>query len=211
MSFHDIRMPVDIERGAVSNPSRFRTTVFETASGKEKRNREWSRTKGHWDAGYGISTEEDFHRVRDFHMGRRGRAFGFRFKDWADYLISPDGDPHKFAEGDGETSQFQLKKIYEPDGPLPYERLIYLPVVDTIRIFLNGVEQNSGWTIGATTGLVLFDSVPGGGVDIEALGEFDKPARFDSDDLSIALNAFRAGSVPQIGIVELKEVPVDDE
>jgi uncharacterized protein (TIGR02217 family) len=43
-----------------------------------------------------------------FFYARRGPAYGFRFKDWNDYLLTQE----VIAHGDGATTVFQITKTY---------------------------------------------------------------------------------------------------
>ncbi len=57
--FHEVRMPIDVERGAVGGPG-FKTRVLPLESGFEQRNIDWSDTRGEWDLSYGLmNTAED--------------------------------------------------------------------------------------------------------------------------------------------------------
>jgi uncharacterized protein (TIGR02217 family) len=47
--------------------------------------------------------------------------------------------------------------------------------------------------------------VPAIGATVTAGFEFDVPVRFDSDLLSVNLSAFRAGDIPDIALVEVRE------
>lgn len=82
--FHEIRLPEWIEAGSKGGPE-FNTTVIEMTSGREQRNKRWALPRASYDISYGISDQDDYLTVLRFFYGRRGRAFGFRFKDWSDY------------------------------------------------------------------------------------------------------------------------------
>ena len=92
MTFHDTRLPVDIERGALGGPG-FKTTISPLGSGKEQRNIDWSRIRSEFDIGYGLMEqnsvllEATIDSLHAFFYAREGRAHTFRFKDWADYRI----------------------------------------------------------------------------------------------------------------------------
>lgn len=202
--FHDVRLPIDIERGAIGGGG-FLTTVLSMKSGREKRNQNWQKSRGEWEIGYGTMETAELHTIRDFFYARRGRAFAFRFRDWSDYIIGEDGDPKAFAAGDGTTVGFQLRKVYEPDGPAPFYRDIVLPDVSTLEIYVNGVEQTTGWSINATTGLITFSSPVTDTHVIAAKGEFDTPVRFNNDNFQATMVVFTAGEIPQLQIVEVKE------
>ena len=93
-----VRLPTDIERGAIGGP-RFNTTVLELDSGREKRNQNWQDTRGEWDVGYGLMTKyqedpasviADVDDLIHFFYTVRGMAFSFRFKDWSDYEVGTE-------------------------------------------------------------------------------------------------------------------------
>lgn len=203
-SFHEVRLPEQIERGAQGGPS-FNTTVFELSSGYEKRNINWSLPRGAWDIGYGIQTKEDFSEVLAFFYARQGRAYGFRFKDWTDYQI---GDNDTDTEQDIATAiaaqqQFQIVKRYSSGG-IDYDRTIVKLVSGTVRVFKNGVEAMSGWTADNDTGIITFSSAPGAGVVIGVICEFDVPVRFDTDKINISAETFDAGAIPNLPVTELR-------
>jgi uncharacterized protein (TIGR02217 family) len=204
MSFDSVRLPEDVERGALGGPG-FKTTIVELVSGREKRNQDWTRSRGRWDIGYGMQTKTDFMRVLAFFYARRGRAIGFRFKDWSDYEVGPT--PMQFATGDGAEDEFFLNKTYTDSGSFTFVREITRPVNGTVAIYVNDVLQTetTHYTINYETGEVDFTFNPTAGHTIKWTGEFDVPVRFDVDQLEIALQHYDAGEIPSIPIVELKE------
>jgi uncharacterized protein (TIGR02217 family) len=105
--------------------------------------------------------------------------------------------------GDGETEAFQLVKRYE-SGSQAWVRRIVKPVAGTVRAALAGVEQLSGWSANATTGIVTFDTAPASGVLITAGFEFDVPVRFDTDRLDVTWDLDRLGSIASIPLVEVR-------
>lgn len=214
MSFDEIRLPEDIERGARGGPE-FNTSVQILASGHESRNQNWARALYQWDIGYGIQDREGYIRILSFFLARRGRARGFRFKDWTDYEV----DNELFGVGDGVSNEYQLSKTYT-DIQNAYTRDIVKPINGTIRIFNNGVEvPTTDYTIDYITGIVTFlerdaDAMampPDPGATLPALndllswtGEYDIPVRFNTDDLNINLEWLEAGAIPNILIRELR-------
>ena len=84
MAFHEVRFPDNISRGARGGPER-RTQIVEMASGDEERNGSWADSRRRYDASYGIRKADDLAAVIAFFEARRGRLYGFRWKDWADY------------------------------------------------------------------------------------------------------------------------------
>lgn len=217
--FHNIRLPKEVEKGAHGG-AMFNTTVTQLSSGDEARNINWSADLQEWDIGYGIQTEVDFYIARAFFKARRGRGYGFRFKDWSDFNV-PDVASGLVYEtiglGDGANKDFQSVKTYEPSGPLPYVRTLtrlvdgaYVDsdtgsnVTNTIKIYLNGVLQSSGFTV-STTGLIHFTSAPGMNVIVGLAAEFDIPSRFNVDKFDLSLALFNAGTIQSLPIIEIRD------
>ncbi len=74
-----------------------------------------------------------------------------------------------------------------------------------MRVAVNGVET-AQFTADAGTGIVTFNSgnIPAPGATVAAGFEFDVPARFDTDTLTINLASFAAGDIPEIPVVEIR-------
>jgi uncharacterized protein (TIGR02217 family) len=108
MAFHDTRLPVDVERGALGGPG-FKTTVTPLGSGKEQRNIDWARTRAEFDIGYGLMDQDSvileatIDSLLAFFYTREGKAHTFRFKDWSDFKIgdwqNPTTDNQSVATG----------------------------------------------------------------------------------------------------------------
>jgi uncharacterized protein (TIGR02217 family) len=207
MAFHEVRFPDSISRGARGGPER-RTQIVELASGDEERNASWANSRRRYDVSYGIRRADDLAAVVAFFEARNGRLHGFRFKDWSDYksgLPSNVRSPldQAIGTGDGTTTAFQLVKHYT-SGAQSWTRTITKPVAGSVRLALGGVEQASGWSVDATSGVVTFASAPDAGVAVTAGFEFDVPVRFDSDTLDVTLDIERLGSITSIPLVELR-------
>ena len=89
-------------------------------------------------------------------------------------------------------------------GAQTWTRTITKPVAGTLLVALNGVNQASGWTVDALTGIVTFTVAPGNGVAVSAGFEFDVPVRFDSETMDVTLDFERLGSIDSIPLVELR-------
>ncbi len=157
-----------------------------------------------YDVGYGVKTLDDLHAVIAFFEERRGRLYGFRFKDFADFkscapqaTIAPTDQ--KIAVGDGTTRTFQLVKTYT-SGTASWIRTIKKPVI--AKAAINGTETTA-FTLDTTTGQIVFTTAPAAAAAITAGFEFDTPVRFDTDSLSVNLSSFAAGEIPSIPIVEV--------
>jgi uncharacterized protein (TIGR02217 family) len=206
--FHEVRLPAGIAYGATGGPG-FSTQVVAAASGFEQRNANWQQARARYTVGMGLVSEVGLHELIAFFRARRGRAYGFRFKDWSDFTSGVTGSAPSPVDqvigvGDGASLQFPLVKTYA-SGEGGQVRPITKPVAGTVRIALDAVEQASGWTVDAVTGIVTFDAPPAEGEVIQAGFEFDVPVRFDTDVLDLSLETFRAGAVPQIPIIEIRQ------
>lgn len=143
-----------------------------------------------------------------FFEERRGRLYGFRYRDRVDHLSGPPSRPvsagdQPLGSGDGATRVFQLAKTYG-DGPLPYRRIIAKPVAESVRVAVSGVAlAPAAFACDATTGRVTLAAAPPAGAPVTAGFAFDVPVRFDSDDLSIDLAAFTAGEIPKVPLIEI--------
>ncbi len=209
-AFHDVRLPVNVSAGALGGPRR-KTDVVTTGSGREERNARWADSRREWAIGYGIRSLDDLAAVVAFFEARRGRLHSFRFRDWADFKsCDPSGAPAATDQptepptGDGTRTTFQLAKTYGAGSPAPYVRAITKPVAGTVLVALGGTAQASGWTLDARTGVLAFDVAPGDGVAVTWGGEFDVEARFAADALDVSVDALRAGTVPDVQVVEVR-------
>jgi uncharacterized protein (TIGR02217 family) len=207
MSFHEIRFPDNISRGARGGPER-RTQVVELASGDEERNASWANSRRRYDVAYGIRRADDLAAVVAFFEARNGRLHGFRYKDWADYKSAlpsqaTTATDQQIGTGTGSLQTFQLAKRYASGGQT-WVRTIAKPVAGTVRVALGMVEQMSGWTLDSPTGVITFTTAPAGGVIVRAGFEFDVPVRFDSDTLDVTLDFERLGSITAIPLLEIR-------
>ena len=207
MAFHEVRFPDNISRGARGGPER-RTQIVEMASGDEERNGSWADSRRRYDASYGIRKTDDLAAVTAFFEARRGRLYGFRWKDWADYKSGlPSAgtlaSDQPIGTGTGAATTFQLAKRYK-SGAQSWTRTITKPVAGTVALALNGAPQITGWTINTTTGVVSFAVPPALGVAITAGFEFDVPVRFDTDTLDVTLDFERLGSITSIPLIEVR-------
>ncbi|MCE4223082.1 DUF2460 domain-containing protein [Methylobacterium sp. C25] len=207
--FHEVRFPLDVALRGSGGPSRL-TEIVTLASGREHRNSRWADSRRRYDAGLGIRTLDALHAVLGFFEERRGRLYGFRYRDRVDFRSGPPSaapgpTDQPLSMGDGSTTVFALAKTYG-SGPAPYRRAIAKPVSGSVRIAVNGIEVPlADFVCDATTGLVTFatSSVPAPGAVVTAGYEFDVPVRFDTDELVIDLAAFTAGEIPKVPLVEI--------
>jgi uncharacterized protein (TIGR02217 family) len=209
--FHEILFPLDIALKSAGGPER-KTEIVALGSGAEERNARWAHSRRRYDAGYGVKTIDALSQVVAFFEERRGRLYGFRWRDRLDHSsAAPNASisplDQAIGTGDGAQTVFPLVKLYGA-AHAPYQRPIAKPVAGTVRVAVGGVEQTEGvaFNCDVATGVVTFLSghVPGAGVIVRAGFIFDVPVRFDTDYLEVDLSAFAAGSVPRIPLVEIK-------
>jgi uncharacterized protein (TIGR02217 family) len=208
--FHDIRFPVDIGIRSKGGPQR-RTDIVTLGSGREERNARWAHARRRYDAGYGVRSLTSLSAVIAFFEERRGRLYGFRFKDRTDFRSSingaaPQPTDQTLGVGDGVRAAFLLVKTYGA-GFAPYQRPISKPVTGTVLVAVSGQVKSLGtdYDLNAQTGVVTFRAgriPPVGGV-VTAGFEFDVPVRFDTDQLDIDMASFEAGEIPSIPLIEI--------
>ena len=210
----DARLEEEIERGAQGGP-RFKTSIISLSSGFEKRNIQWSQARAEWNIAYGVQSDADFTSVLDTFYAARGQAFGFRFRDWADYIVSDVlGQRQLIGTGDGVELNFQLIKTYVL-GATTYTRNITRPSPSVpVKIYVDDVLQVGGGTDYTLTipdflGQVQFVVAPAASLDITASFEFDIPVRFADDkfllEIQRATASGAAASISDITLLEIRE------
>lgn len=209
MGFHEVRFPVNLSFGSSGGPER-RTEIVTLTNGHEERSTPWEHSRRRYDAGLGLRSLDDLGEVIAFFEARRGQLHGFRWKDWADFKSEVSSMPvtpqdQFIGQGDGMRTSFGLSKTYV-SGVGTYQRPIAKPVAGSVRVAVGGVEKAIGpdWTLTATTGTVTFAVAPALGAVISAGFEFDVPVRFDTDRIQTSIDAFQAGEVPSVPVVELR-------
>ncbi len=208
MAFDEVRFPVSISRGSSGGPER-RTEIVTTASGREERNTRWASSRRRYNAGFGVKSLNDIHEVVAFFEERRGRLHGFRWKDHADFKSCAPANAVSATDqvlgtGDGAAASFQLVKRYGT-GLRDHIRVIAKPVAGSVLVAVDGAPTTN-FTLDAATGVITFlpESIPGAGAQVTAGFAFDVPVRFDTDQLSINLQGFAGGDIPEIPVVEVR-------
>jgi uncharacterized protein (TIGR02217 family) len=209
-AFHDVRFPVEIGIRSKGGPER-RTDIVTLGSGREERNARWAHARRRYDAGYGVRSLAALSQVVTFFEERRGRLYGFRFRDRTDFRSSPNGATPTMTDqalgtGTGSKASFNLIKTYGA-AFAPYQRPIAKPVAGSVLVAVAGVAKTAGtqFTLDAATGIITFTAgnVPASGAAVTAGFEFDVPVRFDTDRLEIDLASFDAGEIPSIPLIEI--------
>lgn len=209
MNFHEVRFPAAISFGSTGGIER-RTEIVALVNGFEQRNTPWEQSRRRYDAGLGVKSLDDLAEVLGFFEARRGRLYGFRWKDWVDHKSGlPSAAPTAFDQvigtGDGMATQFALVKVYMP-GVHEFRRRITKPAAATVQVAVDGSVQAEGmdFAVDTTTGIVSFATPPAPGAIVTAGFEFDVPVRFDSDEIAVNVAAFEAGEIPSIPVIEVR-------
>jgi uncharacterized protein (TIGR02217 family) len=208
MAFHEQRFPLRLSLTSSGGPGR-QTDIVSLSNGREARNRRWRFSRRRYDVGSALRSVADLYAVLEFFEARGGQLHGFRFRDPVDFSSArPDEEvtplDQRIGHGDGVTTGFQLVKTYG-DGAAVEHRPVLKPVAGSLRLAVDGVEIVDGFALDATTGIVTFeaDHVPDDGAEIRAGFDYDVPVRFDTDRIEINLDAFRAGRIPSIPLIEV--------
>ena len=115
-----------------------RDQIVVAGAGHEQRNVDWAEARGRWDVASGLKNQAQLDELIAFFRARKGKAYGFRFKDWTDY----EATGQLLGTGDGAIKIFQLVKRY-PSGSVIEVRTVTKPVAGTVHIYKDGVEQLS--------------------------------------------------------------------
>jgi len=208
MPFHEVLFSERVSYGSSGGP-KFKTTIFTADSGYEQRNIDWQNVRSEYDASQGIRDTAAMQEIRAFFYARRGRAFGFRYKDWGDYQIREQ----VIDVGDGVSTAFQIVKTYrsqqsESDEAYIYERKITKINWDSITVIkVDGVPLAAdAWVVDHNTGIITFDTAPAYQAPIEIVyAEFHVPVRFDTDHLDVAEDFWNTESWNSIPLVEVRD------
>jgi len=195
----EVQFPPEISYGSKGGPM-YSTDIVATFSGHEQRNINWSQARARYDVGSGIKTPAQWQQLIAFFRARRGRAVGFRYKDWSDFRAVNQ----YLGTGNNQQAEFPLVKHYQ-NGEEVYTRTINKPVNNQFcKLYIDSILIEDGINIDFTTGLVTFDAAPKQGEQITADFEFDVPVRFDTDHLDLSMDSFNIGSWGNIPLVEIR-------
>jgi uncharacterized protein (TIGR02217 family) len=197
-AFHEVQFPTDISYGSSGGPA-YSTDIVITYSGHEQRNVNWSESRAVYNVTYGVKTAAQLSSLIAFFRARKGRAYGFRYKDWSDYSATAQA----IGTGNAALTTFQLVKNYT-SGSETISRIVNKPVDNLVSVYVDGILQTSGVSVNITTGVVTFSVAPANGKAITASFEFDVPVRFDTDKLSASLDSYGVNSWHNIPLVEVR-------
>jgi uncharacterized protein (TIGR02217 family) len=206
MSFHEARLPARLAFGSTGGVER-RTEVVTLGSGHERRSTPWAAGRRRYLIGANLRSLDDMATLTAFFEARRGRLYGFRFRDFADFKsCAPGGSvgagDQVLDEGDGARVTFALRKTYGEGGEA-WSRVISKPVEGSVRVAINGVET-SAFEVDVATGVVTLEVSPPAGAVVSAGFEFDTPVRFDTDRIEVTLESFEAGRMAALPLIEIR-------
>ena len=206
-AFHDVSFPLRLAFGASGGPVRV-THITPLASGAEQRNSPHAHSKRRYNAAAGIKSHADLQSLTAFFEARHGQLYAFRFQDPVDYQScqigeTPSGQNQIIGYGDGTKTEFQLCKTYEDSAGL-YRRKITKPKAQTVLLAIDGTAVEKPRAVAdSLTGRVTFETPPPLDAIITAGFEFDVPVRFGADNLELSLEAFGAGELTHVPLVEV--------
>jgi uncharacterized protein (TIGR02217 family) len=208
MGFHEVRLPARLAFGSTGGVER-RTEIVTLGSGFERRSTPWAQGRRRYLIGTNLRSLDDMAALTGFFEARRGRLYGFRFRDFADCKSCAPGAAigprdQVLGAGDGTRTVFPLIKRYGAGTDAP-ERRITKPVGGTVRIAVAGVELPvSGFVVDTTTGEARLAAAPGRGAVVTAGFEFDTPVRFDADRIEVTLESFDTGRMAAVPLIEVR-------
>lgn len=168
MAFVETRVNDGLIIYGTDGGAEYSTDIVTLNSGFEQRNQNWINGRGQWNLGDRVVVQSEADTLNAFFRARKGRAIGFRFKDWLDYqdggsgilaTTSTSNTPTNPGTGNG-NSVYQMYKSYLSGGAYDY-RQIRKPVAGTVKVYRNGTLATAGgangnYAIDTTTGLITW-------------------------------------------------------
>ncbi|WP_313103129.1 DUF2460 domain-containing protein [Brevundimonas sp.] len=202
MAFHEVRLPARLAFGSTGGVER-RTEITTLGSGFERRSTPWAEGRRRYLIGAGLRSLDDMAALTAFFEARRGRLYGFRFRDFADFKSCAPGESvaatdQRIGTGDGARRMFRLGKTYGD-----HVRRIAKPVEGSARVAVNGVETTA-FALDHLTGEMTLATPPMSGAVVTAGFVFDTPVRFDADRIEVTLESFGAGRMVAMPLIEVR-------
>lgn len=204
MVFHEVRLPARLAFGSTGGVER-RTEIVTLGSGHERRSTPWAEGRRRYLIGASLRSLDDMAELTAFFEARRGRLYGFRFRDFADFKSCGPGGTVSATDqaigvGDGERTVFALTKAYGDQM-----RIVRKPVAGSVVISVGGAVLGAGaFAVDETSGAVTLASAPVAGAGVTAGFAFDTPVRFDADRIEVTLESFGAGRMTAMPLIEVR-------
>ena len=195
----------------------FSTNLTRSSSGARLAQPQWYTPLHRYTAPGVVDCITVMQEIKDMWMALLGPAYSFPFRDPADFASRPvtrantapvvgAGDQF-IGVGDGLTIEFQLVKSYVFGSRTVY-RPIYLPVVSSVLVAIDGVEVDPAyWSVTRYGGRLTFGStvIPEEGEIVTAGFLFDVEVAFEDDNAyQQIVRAFGAEGVADLTFVELR-------
>lgn len=174
MSFVEARLLDCVSYGTQGGPT-WKTRKVQLRSGITRRNPIRSRPLYRFNVIYRNLLPEDHIEVINAFNACYGGVYGFRIKDWSDFVADDELIP---VLGTGSPVTTQLIKTYT-FGNRSVTRPIRKPVTGTVTLTDDGSPLSA--SIDYTTGMATYTGSVGG--IIRWSGEFDVPVMFQDDEL----------------------------
>ena len=199
-SFHEVQFPPDISYGATGGPG-YSTGVVTMPSKGEQRTQNWAQSRCSYNVAQGVKNQAQLNALIAFFRNRKGKAFGFRFKDWADFQAAGQVCV-ALAE---PPYTYQLQKTYTDGAGYVETRKITKPVGGTVKVYGDTVLLLEGYAVDYEQGQITlaYDLNPYPTV-VTADFEFDVPVRFDTDEMPVSIDSFSTYSWAGITVIEIR-------
>ena len=208
MSFHEVRLPARLAFGSTGGVER-RTEIVTLGSGYERRSTPWAEGRRRYLIGANLRSLDEMAALTGFFEARRGRLFGFRFRDFADFKSCAPGavvsaGDQALGIGDGLRTRFELVKRYG-EGEDAVVRRVRKPVAGTVQVAVAGAVLNaSRFAVDVEAGVVTLAVAAAAGAVVTAGFEFDVPVRFDADRIEVTLESFDVGRMAAVPLIEVR-------
>ena len=197
MTFYEQRLDLGINYGATFGP-RFNTAVLTQSDGQEQRRALWSQPLILAQLGDRRVTQSELNTLLAFHATVKGAAIGFRLRDWSDYKATNQ----PVGTGNGTVQTWQLVKTYAI-STATVKRPITKPVAGSVVVYVDGVEEENGWSVDTTTGVLTTELTGAIAVDFE----FDVPVRFEQDKIDFTFEAKGLFTLAPLTCTEIRVEP----
>ncbi|MDX1699241.1 MAG: DUF2460 domain-containing protein [Melioribacteraceae bacterium] len=212
MAFLEVRFDDEIAYGSTAIPA-YSTKVKSSAAGFERRNSNWDELRLSFDLATGIKKQSQLDALLTMFHAVKGRAIGFRFKDWSDftskgaYETPAFDDQLIFGPAVGGETEIQLIKTYTV-GTESTVRTIRKPVLNTTVVGVGPLGApvelgGAAFSVDTTTGIITLVTPLLAGEYVYAGYEFDEAVRFDSDSIPIILDAYKVGNL-SVKVVQVR-------
>jgi uncharacterized protein (TIGR02217 family) len=159
------RFPENVSFGFTGGPG-YQTEVIVVNSGDESRNQVWSQSRHSYEASHAARQPAQWQPLKAFFHVAKGRANGFRLKDWTDYQVPDAAGTGIMGTGVGTGyATYQLGKLYT-SGTGTTTRNIVKPRQASssyagVNLYRNGILLSYGIAPGQvafdeSTGIVTF-------------------------------------------------------